>query len=127
MLASVARSSIDSVREPGPAELHDAVERHLLLREVQQDVEHHVLGGDVRARACPVSSKRIDSGTVDEREPGARSAPRTRSRPTPQASALLPPPMQVWLSVAWMKSPGSMNFSRATWWQMPGETPSRAE
>ena len=35
--------------------------------------------------------------------------------------------MQVWLSVAWMKSPGSMICSRATLWQMPGETPSRAE
>ena len=34
--------------------------------------------------------------------------------------------MQVWLSVAWMKSPGSMICSRATWWQMPGDTPSRA-
>ncbi len=31
--------------------------------------------------------------------------------------------MHVWLSVAWMKSPGSMICSRATWWQMPGETP----
>ena len=29
--------------------------------------------------------------------------------------------MQVWLSVAWMKSPGSMMYSRATSWQMPGE------
>ncbi len=35
--------------------------------------------------------------------------------------------MQVWLSVAWMKSPGSMMRSRATSWQMPGETPSFAE
>jgi hypothetical protein len=35
--------------------------------------------------------------------------------------------MQVWLSVAWMKSPGSMIRSRATLWQMPGETPSCAE
>ena len=43
--------------------------------------------------------------------------------PTPQVSALLPPPMHVWLSVAWMKSPGSSIRSRATWWQMPGLTP----
>ena len=28
------------------------------------------------------------------------------------------PPMHVWLSVACTKSPGSMNCSRATWWQM---------
>ena len=35
--------------------------------------------------------------------------------------------MQVWLSVAWMKSPGSMIRSRATLWQMPGDTPSWAE
>ena len=35
--------------------------------------------------------------------------------------------MQVWLSVAWMKSPGSMMRSRATLWQMPGETPLVAE
>jgi hypothetical protein len=32
--------------------------------------------------------------------------------------------MQVWLSVAWIKSPGSMIRSRAIVWQMPGETPS---
>ena len=29
-------------------------------------------------------------------------------------------------SVAWMKSPGSIIFSRATVWQMPGDTPSFA-
>ena len=34
--------------------------------------------------------------------------------------------MQVCESVAWMKSPGSIIFSRATVWQMPGETPSFA-
>jgi hypothetical protein len=47
--------------------------------------------------------------------------------PTPQASALFTPPMQVWLSVAWMKSPESMMNSRATSWQMPGEMLSFAE
>ena len=34
--------------------------------------------------------------------------------------------MVVWLSVAWMKSPGSIIRSRATVWQMPGDTPPRA-
>jgi hypothetical protein len=35
--------------------------------------------------------------------------------------------MHVWLSVAWMKSPGSRIFSRATLWQIPGDTPPTAE
>src|ERR1041384_7028002 len=43
--------------------------------------------------------------------------------PTPQASAPEAPPMQVCESVAWTKSPGSISCSRATWWQMPGDTP----
>ena len=43
-----ARPSTGAAR-PGPAELHDAVERLLRPRVVEQDVEHHVLGGDARA------------------------------------------------------------------------------
>ena len=43
------------------------------------------------------------------------------------ASAPDAPPMQVCESVAWTKSPGSISCSRATWWQMPGDTPSIAE
>ncbi len=78
------------------------------------------------APSLPVSSKRIDSGTCTKVKP-AWINPAYSVAPTPQASALFPPPMQVWLSVAWTKSPGSTNCSRATWWQIPGDTPMRAE
>ena len=74
----------------------------------------------------PTSSNRIASGTSMTVKPDLTSAAYSVD-PTPKASALLAPPMHVWLSVAWMRSPGSMIFSRATLWQMPGETPSRAE
>ena len=73
----------------------------------------------------PVSSNRIDSGTRMNVNPDWISAAYSVD-PTPNANALLPPPMHVWLSVAWMKSPQSMNSSRATWRQMPGEIPSLA-
>ncbi len=39
--------------EPGPAELHDPVERLLRPRVVEQDVEHHVLRRDARVGARP--------------------------------------------------------------------------
>ena len=69
----------------------------------------------------PTSSKRIDSETsICVKPEWTRFA--YSVAPTPQASALFTPPMQVCESVAWMKSPGSMMNSRATSWQMPGET-----
>jgi hypothetical protein len=77
------------------------------------------------AGSRPCSSKRIDSGTSIGVNPQYSSAAYSVA-PTPQASAPEAPPMQVWLSVAWMKSPGSMICSRATWWQMPGDTPPTA-
>ena len=76
--------------------------------------------------SLPVSSKRIDSGTTMNVKPAFTSAAYSVA-PTPYASAPTEPPMQVCESVAWMKSPGSMIFSRAIVWQMPGEMPSTAE
>ena len=76
--------------------------------------------------SVPVSSNRIDSGTVSGVKPAwIRLA--YSVAPTPCAYALLPPPIVVWLSVARIRSPGSMNFSRATWWQMPGDIASFTE
>ena len=46
----------------------------LLLRVVGEDVQHHVLGGDARRAARPVSSKRIDSGHLDDVKPECTSA-----------------------------------------------------
>ena len=76
--------------------------------------------------SSPTSSKRIDSGTSTWVKPECTRFAYSVA-PTPQARALLTPPMQVWLSVAWMKSPGSIICSRATSWQMPGEIRSLAE
>ncbi len=51
MLASVAALvQRKACADAGPGELHDPVERQLRLGVVQQDVEHHVLGRDVRAQ-----------------------------------------------------------------------------
>ena len=80
----------------------------------------------VPSGSSPVSSKRIDSGTSTMVKPACTRLAYSVA-PTPQARALLTPPMQVWLSVAWMKSPGSTRYSRATSWQIPGDTRSLAE
>ncbi len=60
-----------------------------------------------------MSSNRIDSGTSTNVKPECTRAAYSVA-PTPYARAPTAPPMQVWLSVAWMKSPGSRILSRAT-------------
>ena len=62
----------------------------------------------------PESSNRIDSGTLTNVNP-AETRLAYSVAPTPQVNAFDAPPMQVWESVAWMKSDTSINSSRATW------------
>ena len=61
----------------------------------------------------PESSKRIDSGTLTNVKPADTKFAYSVA-PTPQVNAFDAPPIQVWESVAWMKSETSMNSSRAT-------------
>ena len=125
MLASVARSSIERLETPGPV-------NSITRLSVASGFANSSRMWSIRSlavtfsRSLPTSSKRIDSGTSTWVKPAWTSAAYSVA-PTPQVSALLAPPMQVWLSVACTKSPGETMRVRATSWQMPGETPSRAE
>ena len=83
MLASVARSSGESDASPGPPNSITRSSVVLPPGVVGEDVEHHVLGRDVRAAARPSSSKRIDSGTstnVKPEQDQRRVLGRTRRR-----------------------------------------------
>jgi hypothetical protein len=120
---TASRARRATARRGRPAELHDAVERVLALGVGPRMCSITSLACHPGAACRQLEADRL--GHRHEREARV-DEPAYSVAPTPHASALLPPPMQVWLSVAWMKSPGSTNCSRATWWQMPGETPSLA-
>ena len=125
ILHRVARSSIDRLAKPGPP---NSMLRFNVnsLRAWSARMNKITSLAVHPSSSVPTSSNRIDSGTFTKVNPALTRFAYSVA-PTPQVSAFEAPPMHVWESVAWMKSPTSMNSSRATWWQMPGETPSFAE